>query len=398
MPKRKISEKRGVHGSSDDRSVVSLFSGAMGMDIGLEQAGLNIKVVQDIDVICLKTALANGHKFLRGDIRQIRPETLLEVAGLKAGDPFLVCGGPPCQPFSTAGKRLGIDDPQGNLFVQFVRMIDHIRPRFFIMENVKGLMSSGVGNSAGSGKGGKDGEPGALEAVQEEIARLGYRTVSGILDAVNYGTPQFRERFVIIGSRDNEDVFLPIPSHFQTHQDPAHRWMTLREAIGDLEDNPGMCASFTGERADYLKLVPEGGNWKKLPEEMKKKAMGGAFASGGGKVGFYRRLSYSQPSPTLVTSPVQKASMLCHPKKLRPLSVTEYSRIQQFPESWVFAGKMLSQYRQIGNAIPVGLGKALGQVLVSVANGQATVKTSRLRTTTVFRKLREAMELTDNMR
>jgi DNA (cytosine-5)-methyltransferase 1 len=274
-------------------------------------------------------------------------------------------------------------------------MIDHMRPRFFIMENVKGLVSAGAPGKSGGGPATGDGEGDtcAFEAVLGEIAKLGYRTVYGILDAVNYGAPQFRERLIIIGSRDGEDVYLPVPTRFQTHQDPAYRWASLRSAIGDLEDDPGECLCFSTARAKLLDLIPEGGNWKDLPPSVQEKAMGGAYTSGGGKVGFYRRLSYSQPSPTLVTSPVQKASMLCHPTRVRPLSVMEYSRIQEFPRDWGFAGPLGSRYRQIGNAIPVSLGRALGQALVSVADGQATVQTRRTRGTSVFKKLRDAMEL-----
>ena len=122
--------------------MISLFSGAMGLDTGLRQAGLNVVVGQDFEPACVETMKMNGHNVLGGDIRDIQPEQLLEMTGLKVGEPFLICGGPPCQPFSTAGKRMGINDPRGSLFMEFIRMIDYIKPRFFIMENVKGIMSS----------------------------------------------------------------------------------------------------------------------------------------------------------------------------------------------------------------------------------------------------------------
>ena len=125
-----------------NRDVISLFSGAMGLDIGLGKAGLNVAIGQDFDAACVKTMQANGHRVLGGDIREIQPQQLLDMTGLSVGEPFLICGGPPCQPFSTAGKRLGINDPRGSLFMDFIRMIDYIRPRFFVMENVKGIMSS----------------------------------------------------------------------------------------------------------------------------------------------------------------------------------------------------------------------------------------------------------------
>jgi len=371
--------------NADNRDVVSLFSGAMGLDIGLGIAGLSVKIGQDYDLSCVETMKANGHAVIAGDIRTIEPTHLLEAAQLQQGEPFLVCGGPPCQSFSTAGKRLGISDPRGSLFMEFIRMIDYIRPRFFIMENVKGLMSSKF-----------DDRESALDVVLSEFQKLRYKTVYGLLDAVNYGVPQFRERFVLLGSRDGENIFLPIPTHFQTHQDDHYRWMPLRSAISDIENEPGECTFFSPERVEFLRMVPAGGNWRNLPKDCVERAMGGAFKSGGGKVGFYRRLSYDEPSPTLVTSPVQKASMLCHPIQDRPLSVREYARIQQFPDEWIFYGNMSSKYRQIGNAIPVGLGKALGSVLVATANGNAMVQTKRTRGTDVHNRIRNALEIGGN--
>jgi len=390
------------HESLSNMDVISLFSGAMGLDIGLGYAGLTVRVGQDVDTACVETMKSNGHNVIGGDIREIKPEQLLEVTGLSRGEPFLICGGPPCQPFSTAGKRLGINDPRGSLFMDFIRMIDYIRPRFFIMENVKGLMSAMVKGTAN--KTGQlslldeqaDDNAAILEIVLSEFDKLGYKTVYGILDAVNYGVPQFRERFVLLGSRDDESIFLPMPTHFQTHQNHAYQWTTLRSAIGDLEADPGECTYFSPERLAFLKMVPEGGNWRSLSSDCVEKAMGGAYNSGGGKVGFYRRLTYDEPSPTLVTSPVQKASMLCHPVVDRPLSVSEYARIQQFPDKWVFSGNTASKYRQIGNAVPVGLAKAIGEALIATANGSATVQTKRTRGTDIHNRIRHAIEIGGN--
>ncbi len=379
-----------------NRSVISLFSGAMGLDIGLSNAGLNIAIGQDFDTACVATMRANGHKVIDGDIRDIAPADILEQSGLKQGEPFLICGGPPCQPFSTAGKRLGINDPRGSLFMDFIRMIDYIRPRFFIMENVKGIMSAPLKHVplAERDKDDPDQQLGTvLDVILSEFRKLGYKTVYGILDAVNYGVSQFRERFVLIGSRDNEEIFLPIPTNFQMHQDTDYRWRTLRDTIASMEQDCGECASFSKERLDFLRLVPEGGNWRNLPKEMIPVAMGGAFESGGGKVGFYRRLSYDQPSPTLVTSPVQKATMMCHPTQDRPLSIREYAKIQQFPDDWVFMGTIAAKYRQIGNAVPVGLALALGKAIISVADNTAEIQTKRFRGTDIHQKLKEAIEI-----
>lgn len=353
---------------------ISLFSGARGLDIGLSLSGIDIVLGQDVESSCVRTMIANGHKAIWGDIRGIQASSLLQEAGLSCGEPFLVCGGPPCQPFSTAGKRLGINDPRGSLFMDFARMIDEMRPRFFVMENVKGLLSSKLKDEDG-----KPTDTNVVDIILETFERLHYKLAYGILDAVNYGVPQFRERFVMIGSRDNEPMFLPVPTHFSLHQRQENRWAVLGNVIRDLEQNPGECDVFPDSRLQYLRMVPEGGNWRDLPDSIQPVAMGGAYTSGGGKVGFYRRLSYAQPAPTLVTSPVQKATMLCHPTQDRPLSVAEYARIQQFPDDYVFMGTRQEKYKQIGNAVPVGLARAIGEAILSVAAGTAEVKVKRTR-------------------
>lgn len=384
----------------ENRDVISLFSGAMGLDIGLEKAGLNVVIGQDFDASCVKTMRTNGYKVMEGDIREITPQDLLGVTGLSVGEPFLICGGPPCQPFSTAGKRLGINDPRGSLFMDFIRMIDYIHPRFFIMENVKGIISAPLKHISGADRDESDPKQRlgtVLDVILAEFEKLGYKTVYGLLDAVNYGVPQFRERFVLIGSRDNENIFLPVPTHFHMHQNKEYQWQTVRSAIEDLEEDNGECAAFSEERLKFLKLIPEGGNWRDLPKDVIPIAMGGAYKSGGGKVGFYRRLSYDQPSPTVVTSPVQKATMMCHPTQDRPLSVKEYARIQQFPDNWIFTGTTASKYRQIGNAVPIGLAEAIGKAVLSVANSAAIVETKRFRGTNVHNKIRNAIELGGNL-
>ena len=170
------------------------------------------------------------------------------------------------------------------------------------MENVKGIMSAPLKHVPLSERDKEDPEQKlgtVLDVILSEFRKLDYKTVYGILDAINYGVPQFRERFVLIGSRDNEDIFLPMPTHFQMHQDGSYRWQTLNDRIKDLEYDCGEYTPFSNDRLEFLKLVPEGGNWRSLPPELIRQAMGGAYESGGGKVGFYRRLSFNQPSPTL---------------------------------------------------------------------------------------------------
>lgn len=360
---------------------ISLFSGAMGLDLGLMAAGVNVCVSQDMDKWCAETIRANGHTVVEGDIKKLIENDpsckfLLQAGKVAKKDLFAVVGGPPCQAYSTAGKRLGVEDERGGLFEQFAQVVENLRPRFFVMENVKGLLSMHSNKDDKS-------KPMLLEIILKRLTDLGYHVVYGLLDAVHYGVPQFRERLIIIGSRDNEPIFIPSPTHFHLHQDPDMRWRTLGSAISDLMGNPGPGAKFSQKTIDFLKKIPEGGNWRSLTPSDQKVAMGGAFESGGGKVGFFRRLSLSQPSPTLVTSPTQKATLLGHPIHYRPLSVREYARIQQFPDSWIITGKVADCYKQIGNAVPVGLGKAIGQMLVSVAQGDSEVKVRRHRGTSV---------------
>ena len=153
--------------------------------------------------------------------------------------------------------------------MDFIRMIDYIRPRFFVMENVKGIMSAPLKHVplAERDKNDPDQRLGTvLDVILAEFDKLGYKTVYGVLDAVNYGVPQFRERFVLIGSRDNEDIFLPLPTHFQMHQDKSYQWKTVRDSIADLEFDKGECATLSEERLKFLKMIPEGGNWRDLPE------------------------------------------------------------------------------------------------------------------------------------
>ncbi|WP_312422105.1 DNA cytosine methyltransferase [Anaerospora hongkongensis] len=389
--------------------VISLFSGAMGLDLGLEKAGLHVAVSQDIDPWCVKTMIVNNRRHVSGDIRKLVAEQpncdfLLRAGDIARDEVFAVVGGPPCQPFSTAGKRLAINDPRGSLFTEFINVIRAIRPRFFVMENVKGLLSASVRQQKVEQKNrisDPDELPGSVfKIILDTFSQLDYKIDYGLLDAVHYGVPQFRERLIIIGSRDNEDIFLPFPTHFQKHQDSKNRWQTLRDTIIDIEDAPGPCASFSAERLKYLKMIPMGGNWRSLAPELIPLAMGGAYMSGGGKVGFYRRLDYDQPSPTLVTSPVQKATMLCHPTKNRPLSVNEYARIQQFPSEWAIEGNINDCYRQIGNAVPIGLGNAIGQSLISTALKVSSINTKRMRGTAVhniMQKIQKPIASTDSI-
>ena len=352
----------------------------MGLDLGLKSAGVNIISGQELDKFAVHTAALNGEVVIPGDLRNFVRDRddvseYLDRFGMKPGEPFAFVGGPPCQSFSTAGKRAGLEDDRGTLIFDYLSAVKYAHPRFVILENVKGLAS--MKSSSGAS---------VLEMIHKDLENAGYSVISGVVDAVNFGAPQFRERLIVVASRDNEPIYLPSSTHFQHHQNPAYRWVTLRDAIGDLEGDPGMHASYSPRIQAYVEMVEEGKNWRSLPPGLVEKAMGGAWSSGGGKVGYFRRLRYDEPSPTLVTSPTQKATMLTHPRFDRPLSVREYARIQGFPDNWKFAGSVASIYKQIGNAVPVALGRALGQMLVSLETGGFRIETKRTRGTSAHRQ------------
>ncbi|MBE9238539.1 DNA cytosine methyltransferase [Anabaena aphanizomenioides LEGE 00250] len=366
---------------------ISLFTGAYGLDLGLEQAGFHTITVVEKDRDAVKT-IAINRPFLQEsaiprEIQNVTSQQLLEEGGrvlnlgraLQPQEVDLVTGGPPCQPFSTAGKRGSVIDPRGSLFMDFIRIVKEVKPRFFLMENVKGLLSAPLRHRPINQRG-KDYPPlepdempgAALKVVLSEMQAIEYNVVYNLLEAADYGVPQNRERVIFIGSRDGETATFPIPKYCKNGQ-TLPKWRTLKDALTGLVDAEPEFMSYSENRLKYLKLLKAGQNWRHLPEELKKEAMGGAYNSGGGKVGFYRRLSWDKPSPTITTSPHQKATDMCHPVELRCLTVRESARIQTFPDDWIFYGSVSSKYKQIGNAVPVLLGKELGSYLFNLIHG-----------------------------
>ncbi|MFB9990684.1 DNA cytosine methyltransferase [Deinococcus oregonensis] len=359
---------------------ISLFSGAMGLDLGLEAAGFRTLAAVELDRAARETIRLNAPPQLAlfSDVQQVTAEDLLAATGLRRGEVTLVSGGPPCQPFSTAGRREALNDPRGSLFRDFLRLVDGLQPRFFVMENVRGLLSATLKHRPIAERGSVLTSPAltpeeqrgsAFEVILSEFRRIGYSFEYGLLNAADYGTPQTRERVVILGSRDGEALSLPAPTHSRGGLNLPDR-LTLRDGLHDLHDPEPRFQPYSEARLKFLRLVPEGGNWRSLPPELLPEAMGGAYHSGGGKVGFYRRLSWDRPAPTVTTSPAQKATDMCHPSQNRPLSVREVARLQGFPDTWQFCGSLSDQYRQIGNAVPTQLGRAIGLTLMAALEGQ----------------------------
>ncbi len=359
-------------------NVISLFSGAMGLDLGIEKAGFNIRVCVEMDKWAVKTIQANTQiPVIDRDINTVGTDEILSVAGLTKQDVTMVIGGPPCQAFSTAGKQRGLADFRGNVIIQYLRVVSDLRPQFFIMENVRGLLSAKLNDlpyeyqeydPIKSQKGS------VLHFLINEFTKLGYSISYALLDSANYGVPEHRERVVIIGHL-GERIPMPSPTHSREGYFGTNLWVTLRDAIGDLENSQDLhFIPLRPKSVPYMKLLKEGENWRSLPPEIAREAMGKAYELSGGKTGFLRRLKFDEPSPTLVTSPTMPATLLCHPTQLRPLSIEEYARIQQFPDDWVFQGRIETVYKQIGNAVPVGLGYAVGNQVMKYINGNLNMQ------------------------
>lgn len=355
-------------------NVISLFSGAMGLDLGMERAGFKIRVCNELDKFAAETIRKNSSiPVIEEDLNKVPTQRLLDEADLKRDEVTMVIGGPPCQAFSTAGKQRGMADFRGNLLIQYLRVITDVRPPYFILENVRGILSAKINAlppEYHEYEGIKDLKGSVMHFLTSEFKKLGYSISYALLNAANYGVPEKRERVIIIGHK-GERIPLPAPTHSEHAEHGTLPWVTLRDAIGDLEHEENLrYIPLRPQSIPYVKQLKEGENWRNLPEEEARKAMGKAYDLTGGKTGFLRRLRFDKPSPTLVTSPTMPATLLCHPTQLRPLSIEEYARIQQFPDYWVFEGNIDKIYKQIGNAVPVGLGYAVGHQIMRHIKGE----------------------------
>jgi DNA (cytosine-5)-methyltransferase 1 len=360
-----------------NKKIISLFSGALGLDLGLEAAGLKIAVAVEKNKTAVKTIRLNRKEeipIIDDAIETVSAADILAKARLKKEEAFVLTGGPCCQSFSTAGSRASFGDAdRGLLFRDFKRIVAATRPRFFVMENVKGMLSAAVRHRPLNQREpefaplAKDELYGsALRVICDELAELNYYVIFAVVNCADYGVPQKRQRVLFIGSRDGEDIVIPAATH-SVVGNGKNSWLTLKDALGKLRQGTPRFIPFAKERIRLLRLLKAGQNWRDLPSHLHENALGAAFVSWGGRSGFCRRLSWSHPAPTLTTDPNGRATMLCHPTKLRPLSVREYAKLQQFPDNWKFAGTIRQKYTQIGNAVPLGLGAAVGRMLLAVA-------------------------------
>lgn len=348
---------------------LSFFSGALGLDLGLESEGFTPLLYCEVDKACRGTIKANRPNVpLIEDITSYTYEEIRSISGMTSRELDLVVGGPPCQAFSTAGARRSFEDDRGNVFLYFLDICMKLLPKYLVIENVRGLLSAAYNPSNKENK--KENRGTALEYVVNYLIEHGYGVSFNLYNSANYGVPQIRERVVIVASRDGDKLPYLMPTHDQDCKYGLKPWNVLSSVISGMpKNNIEQCARFPEKRLKYYRLLKSGENWRNLPIELQKEALGKSYYLGGGKTGFLRRLSWDKPSPTLVTSPTMPATDLAHPEEDRPLSVAEYARIQQFPDDWIFHGSLSDKYKQIGNAVPCGLGKAIAKLLINHEKG-----------------------------
>lgn len=285
----------------------------------------------------------------------------------------MVIGGPPCQAFSTAGKRKGFEDDRGNVFLTFIDTIIALQPKYAVIENVRGLLSAPLKHRPHESRG-KEFEKlsvdelpgGALNHIINILEQNGYAVSFNLYNSANFGTPQKRERVILICSKNGIKAPYLEPTHSENGEFNLKKWKTFKEAVSHLTNHHHDHLNFPEKRIKYYKKIKEGQNWRSLSVDLQKEAMGQSYNSGGGKTGFLRRLAWDKPSPTLLTHPAMPATDLCHPVENRPLSIQEYRAIQEFPDNWAIEGSLIEKYKQIGNAVPVGLGYAVGRLIMKL--------------------------------
>ena len=329
-------------------TVLELFAGAGGMALGLEKSGLKSVLLNEIDSHACKTLKRNRPEWnvIEGDVSKVDFTPYRDTVDVLAG-------GFPCQAFSYAGKKLGFEDTRGTLFFEFARAVKETNPKILLAENVRGLLNHDEGRT--------------LETIKNIIADLGYTLFEPrILKAIFYKVPQKRERLIIIAIRNDlaDGIDYEWPSSY-------NKVLTLKDALKkgelydcDVPESEGQ--KYPKRKSEILSMVPPGGYWRDLPEDIQKEYMLKSFYLGGGKTGMARRLSWDEPSLTLTCAPAQKQTERCHPEETRPLTVREYARIQTFPDDWVFEGPISAKYKQIGNAVPVNLSFAVGKSVVNL--------------------------------
>ncbi len=387
-----------MNGRRKKYKFLSLFSGGLGLDLGLEATERfeTIACIEKEKAFCdtIRLNLRKGRlpkdiQVLEADISELDPEKVLNDLNIDRNSVDVVVGGPPCQSFSTAGRRGTTQDPRGTLLWDFLRFVQYVKPKIFLMENVRGLLSAALKHrpiaerpDRGGAPLSEDEKPGSVvRLLVQDLANLegiGYHLDIFEVNSVNYGAPQIRERVLFVGNCYGRKIDFPKPTHGNNSpyssiyrqrslfkEEKQLPWKTLGDAIGDLNEENPVVLDFSPRKKSFLAMVPPGSNWRSLPEDVQKESMGKAWYAKGGRSGWWRRLSFDLPSPTLITMPNHASTSLCHPTETRALSIREYARVQEFPDNWEFCGTVSKQYAQVGNAVPIRLGKVTGNVIAS---------------------------------
>lgn len=346
MQEQKYVDVQNFQPVKEKYSVVELFAGAGGLALGLEQAGFHDVGLVEKDKSSCETLRINRPRWnvIEEDIVKVAEKGIKTFLPADVYEIDLLSGGYPCQTFSHAGKRAGLADTRGTMFYYYAKILEELQPKMFLAENVRGLVTHNKGAT--------------LTTMIEVFSSLGYIVKWKVLKAVDYNVAQKRERIMIVGVRKD----LPYCNEYLFPQ-PYETKIVLKDVLHDVPLSAG--ATYSEAKKKVLDLVPPGGYWKDLPTDVAKKYLGKSFYAGGGKTGMAKRLSWDEPSLTLTCSPVQKQTERCHPDQTRPLTVREYARIQSFPDEWAFSGSTTNNYRQIGNAVPVNLARAVGLSIVA---------------------------------
>ena len=325
-------------------STIELFAGAGGLALGIEKAGFETKALIEFDKAAADTLKYNRPNWnvICDDIANISCLNLEQYFNIKKGDLDLLSGGAPCQSFSYAGKRLGLEDARGTLFYHYAKFLEQLKPKMFLFENVKGLLTHNKGQT--------------YKTILDIFEQAGYviqKNQIAVLNAWDYGVPQKRERLITIGIR--KDLTNKIKFSF-----PApHKYNpVLRDVLLDCPESAG--TQYSEYKRKIFELVPPGGYWRDIPQDIAKEYMKSCWYMEGGRTGILRRLSLDEPSLAVLTSPSQKQTDRCHPMEARPFTVRENARCQTFPDDWQFCGNVGQQYRQVGNAVPVNLAYEIG--------------------------------------
>ena len=314
---------------------IELFAGAGGLALGVENAGFDTIGLVEYNSDACDTLKKNkpNWRVICDDIANISALDLEELFHIK-GDLDLLSGGAPCQAFSYAGKRLGLEDARGTLFYHYAVFLEKLQPKMFLFENVRGLLTHNGGNT--------------YQTMLDIFESTGYDIQKKVLNAWDYGVAQKRERLITIGIR--KDLSNSITFGFP---EPHKYKPVLRDILQDVPESVGVPYGETKRK--LFELVPPGGYWRDIDPALAKAYMKSCWDMGGGRTGILRRLSMDEPSLTVLTSPSQKQTERCHPLEARPFNVRENARCQSFPDTWEFCGSIMSQYKQVGNAVPVNL-------------------------------------------